>query len=378
MMFSGYGDTEAFEDDLYSEGSSSETSIDSEVEFHLYSQVHYAQDLEGVSEQDNKDVKGQEVESLKIQKSVNQQDQRNNLIVISDSDINISDSPDVIILSDTPDEDSIYESKLQKLTASVSPILSKFNKTAYSRAKKSIEHPSQIILKSKRQVTVNSSKEGKADQKAISFNQDDVHMIHRVLVTEDSSSNDDAIDVSSIASESDNVESWMLLGNVRDDKDDDILLNLEGCGTSASEGEDRRGWTISDKDLQAQIGNYVSVRHNNRYYTADKNVTCRNCDKRGHLSKNCPAPKKIPPCCLCAQRGHLQNSCPARFCLNCCLPGHCSRECPERMYWKKHCNRCDMRGHYADACPEIWRQYHLTVSRNTFLFCSTPGLFTLL
>lgn len=42
---------------------------------------------------------------------------------------------------------------------------------------------------------------------------------------------------------------------------------------------------------QAQIGNYVSVRHNNRYYTADKNVTCRNCDKRGHLSKNCPTPK---------------------------------------------------------------------------------------
>ncbi|XP_063150912.1 zinc finger CCHC domain-containing protein 7 [Candoia aspera] len=360
MMFSGYGDADALEDDLYSEGTSSETSIDSEVEFHLYSQVHYAQDLGGVSEQDNEDVKGQEeVESLKIQKSVNQQDQRNNLIVISDSDINISDSPDVITLSDTPDEDSIYESKLQKLTASVSPTLSKFNKTAYC-AKKSIEHPSQIILKSKGRFTVNSSKEGKADQKAISFNQDDVPMIHRVLVTEDSSSNDDAIDVSSIASESDNVESWMLLGGVRDDKDDDILLNLEGCGTSVSEGEDRTGWIISNKDLQAQIDNYVSVRHNNRYYTADKNVACRNCDKRGHLSKNCPAPKKIPPCCLCAQRGHLQNSCPARFCLNCCLPGHCSRECPERMYWKKHCNRCDMRGHYADACPEIWRQYHLT------------------
>lgn len=28
-----------------------------------------------------------------------------------------------------------------------------------------------------------------------------------------------------------------------------------------------------------------------RYYTADKNVTCRNCGRRGHLSKNCPTPK---------------------------------------------------------------------------------------
>ncbi|NXE12816.1 ZCHC7 protein, partial [Lophotis ruficrista] len=112
---------------------------------------------------------------------------------------------------------------------------------------------------------------------------------------------------------------------------------------------------------QAQISNYASVRHTSvRYYTADKNVTCRNCDRPGHLSKNCPTPKKVPPCCLCAGRGHLQNSCPARFCLNCCLPGHYFRECLERAYWNKHCNRCDMKGHYADACPEIWRQYHLT------------------
>ncbi|NXC71173.1 ZCHC7 protein, partial [Anhinga anhinga] len=112
---------------------------------------------------------------------------------------------------------------------------------------------------------------------------------------------------------------------------------------------------------QAQISNYASVRHTSmRYYRADKNVTCRNCSRPGHLSKNCPTPKKVPPCCLCAERGHLQNSCPARFCLNCCLPGHYFRECLERAYWNKHCNRCGMKGHYADACPEIWRQYHLT------------------
>ncbi|NWW84167.1 ZCHC7 protein, partial [Rhynochetos jubatus] len=112
---------------------------------------------------------------------------------------------------------------------------------------------------------------------------------------------------------------------------------------------------------QAQISNYTNVRHSSmRYYTPDKDVTCRNCGRRGHLSKNCATPKKVPPCCLCAGRGHLQNSCPARFCLNCCLPGHCFRECLERPYWNKCCSRCDMKGHYADACPEIWRQYHLT------------------
>ncbi|NXY09425.1 ZCHC7 protein, partial [Pteruthius melanotis] len=120
-------------------------------------------------------------------------------------------------------------------------------------------------------------------------------------------------------------------------------------------------WSISHKDLEAQISNYAGVRHSStRYYKANKNLTCRNCDRPGHLSKNCPTPKKVPPCCLCAGRDHLQHSCPARFCLNCCLPGHYFRECLERAYWNKHCNRCDMKGHYADACPEIWRQYHLT------------------
>lgn len=44
-MFGGYETIEAYEDDLYREESSSELSVDSEVEFQLYSQVHYAQDL---------------------------------------------------------------------------------------------------------------------------------------------------------------------------------------------------------------------------------------------------------------------------------------------------------------------------------------------
>ncbi|XP_062985158.1 zinc finger CCHC domain-containing protein 7 [Elgaria multicarinata webbii] len=357
MMFGGYDNIEAFEDDLYCEDSSSETSIDSEVEFHLYSQVHYAQDLEDVNGQEETEEMG----SVKNPSSVSKQDQRNNSTIISDSDIiHISDSPDVITLSDTPDEDSIYQSKLQKLTIPQSPTLGRMCNLAEPNLSKSTRASSQINLNSKTRATETSRKEKRATEKSISFHRDGVRMIHKILVIEDSSSDEDAEDVASVASESDNVENWMLLGGARDDKDDNILLNLEGCGTSASEGEGGAGWTIGDKDLEAHIGNYVTVRRNNRYYMPDKNVTCRNCDKRGHLSKNCPNPKKMPPCCLCAQRGHLQNSCPARFCFNCCLPGHCSRECLERTYWKKQCNRCDMRGHYADACPEIWRQYHLT------------------
>ncbi|XP_033028925.1 zinc finger CCHC domain-containing protein 7 [Lacerta agilis] len=355
-MLGGYDDIEAFEDDLYCEESSSEESIDSEVEFHLYSQVHYAQGHE--------DAIGEETEehgSGQKQSLVSKEQKNNNFIIISDSEVtHVSDSPDVITLSDTPDEDSIYRSRLQKRTTPEAPVPGKTYSLAELTSPKPTRHSSQITPNSKGWTTGISKKEKRTSEKSISFHHEGVRMIHKILVIEDSSSDENAVDVRSIASESDNVESWMLLGGAREDKDDNILLNLEGCGTLASEGEGGEDWNISDKDLEARIGNYVTVRHNNRYYMPDKNVTCRNCDKRGHLSKNCPTPKKIPPCCLCSERGHLQNSCPARFCLNCCLPGHYSRECLERTYWKKHCNRCDMRGHYADACPEIWRQYHLT------------------
>ncbi|XP_043915088.1 zinc finger CCHC domain-containing protein 7, partial [Protopterus annectens] len=121
-------------------------------------------------------------------------------------------------------------------------------------------------------------------------------------------------------------------------------------------------WSIGEKDREAQIINATGGRRAYRYYTTDKKIRCRNCDKHGHLSKDCPTPKKSPVCCLCGEKDHFQNSCPERPCSNCSLPGHFYRECIERPYWKKHCHRCEMAGHYADACPETWRQYHITVT----------------
>lgn len=230
-MFGGYDNIEAFEDDLYCDDSSSETSLDSEIEFHLYSQVHYAQALG--------DVTGQEeagpVEK-QIQRSVSRQDQKDNVVVVSDSDvIQISDSPDVIILSDTPDEDSVYKSKLQKLTTPDSPTLERIYSHTDPISVKPTKDSFQTIKNSKRKSTDTSRKEKRINQKSVSFHRDGVRMIHKILVIEDSSSDEDE-DVASTVSESDNVESWMLLGGARDIKDENILLNLEGYGSSAIEG----------------------------------------------------------------------------------------------------------------------------------------------
>ncbi|XP_043370498.1 zinc finger CCHC domain-containing protein 7 isoform X2 [Dermochelys coriacea] len=313
-MFGGHGDIEAYDDDLYREESSSELSVDSEVEFHLYSQVHYAQSLgEGNGQEENEEVVDS-AEKTEGQSSVliNTLDQGKNRIFSDNDVVQISDGPEIIILSDTPDEESVYKSKVKKTAIFLTPA------KQYSQLGCSTRNPARASAPTTLDSDGKSSSKGKrANEKSKTTSAGRVRMIQEILVIEDSSNEEE--EEESTISESDNVESWMLLGCDADVRDENIILNLEGCGTAVSEGEDGVDWSISDKDLE-----------------------------------------KIPPCCLCAERDHLQNNCPARFCLNCCLPGHCSRECLERAYWRKHCNRCDMKGHYADACPEIWRQYHLT------------------
>ncbi|XP_050769496.1 zinc finger CCHC domain-containing protein 7 [Gymnogyps californianus] len=355
-MFVGYEDaedTEAYEDELYHEESSSEQSVDSEVEFHLYSQIHYSQNLGEIStlEMDEEaDVAGVSGHSSVL---TEKQHEDKKITEFIDHGAQLSGDPEIIVLSDTPDEDSVYKSKAKKSTSSLAQ--GKIHIYPGSSTPNCAEAAGCNTLYPAGSGTDVSRQRKSTSGKLNPVTSAGAHAIQDVLVIDDSSEEE------SLISQSDNVESWMLLGASADDRDEDIMLNLEGCATPVSEGEVDVDWSICNKDLEAQISNYASVRHTSmRYYTADKNVTCRNCSRPGHLSKNCPTPKKVPPCCLCAGRGHLQNSCPARFCLNCCLPGHYFRECLERAYWNKHCNRCDMKGHYADACPEIWRQYHLT------------------
>ncbi|XP_036852457.2 zinc finger CCHC domain-containing protein 7 [Manis javanica] len=327
MMFGGYETIEAYEDDLYREESSSELSVDSEVEFQLYSQVHYAQHLDNVVREEEHEKNKSENCELSSS-NLNQK----NLIILSDSEvIQLSDGSEVITLSD---EDSIYRCKRKNFKAQAKEKI---------RGPLASLHSEELADKCKRDTERPKPKEISGP-------------IQEVMIIEVSSSEEE----DSTISESDNVESWMLLG-CEDDRDDDILLNLVGCENSVNEGEDGVNWFISDKDIEAQIdNNRSSGRWTHRYYSANKNVTCRNCDKCGHLSKNCPFPQKVRACCLCSERGHLQYACPARFCLDCSLPMSSTHRCLERSSWRKRCDRCDMMGHYADACPEIWRQYHLT------------------
>ncbi|OCU00760.1 zinc finger CCHC domain-containing protein 7 [Xenopus laevis] len=354
-MFNCDEDLKAYEDELYHEETSSDESIDSELEFHLYSQVHYSQNLsESKPEEDTGGDSVTYVPGAKQQNNActEKDDKPVDIIILSDSDAKVSDTCPVIILSDTTEEDSVYSSKIKKKYSSTY-VQGESLCGPCSHSTPKVSAPQSNNFKSQKSCQNSSSKNYSGGY------------VQEVLVirgsSEDEEANKSENDI--IISESDmsDVENWMLLGRAKEDGDASIQLNLEGYKIlSDDEGERGAAWSISEKDVEAQIGNYTPLRRSNRYYT-DKNVVCRNCDKRGHLSKNCPVPKKLPACCLCGERGHYQNSCPSRYCLNCFLPGHFFKECIERAYWRKTCHRCSMPGHYADACPEIWRQYHLTI-----------------
>lgn len=200
-MFGGYETIEAYEDDLYREDSSSELSVDSEVEFQLYSQVHYAQNIH------HADTEERCEENCENYETVTSPPKQKNLIILSDNEvIQLSDTSEVITVSD---EDSIYRckrknTKVQEQEKTQSPVSPHSNKAA-EKCKKGNEKP--------------EPEEGSS-------------VIREVMVIEVSSDEEEE----STGSENENVESWMLLGCEEEDKDSDILLNLVGCENTGAEG----------------------------------------------------------------------------------------------------------------------------------------------
>lgn len=229
-MFYDGEDTEesdVYEDELYREESSSEPSIDSEVEFHLYSQVHYSQNLAEASSlevsEEAEDVAGfiEQSSGLTVAPLEDK-----NVIELLDCDDQISDDPEIIVLSDTPEEDSVYKSKAQKSTSSVAEGKIHIHGSSMVNHAKATERNAPYPAGSDREV----SRQGPSG-KLTSVSSGPL-TVQEVMIIDDSSSDEEE----SMISESDNVESWMLLGCSADDKDKDIMLNLEGCGTPIGEG----------------------------------------------------------------------------------------------------------------------------------------------
>ncbi|POI23988.1 hypothetical protein CIB84_012264, partial [Bambusicola thoracicus] len=229
-MFYECEDTEesdVYEDELYREESSSEPSIDSEVEFHLYSQVHYSQNLAKVSSlelsEEAEDVAGSVEQSSGLTVTPLEDE---NVVELLDCDSQISDDPEVIVLSDSPEEDSVYKSKAQKSTSSVAEGKIHIHESSVVNHAKATERNAPLPAGSDREI----SRQGPSG-KLTSVSSGPL-TVQEVMIIDDSSNDEEE----SMISEGDNVESWMLLGCSADDRDKDIMLNLEGCGTPIGEG----------------------------------------------------------------------------------------------------------------------------------------------
>uniref|UniRef100_A0A3Q2ZPJ2 Zinc finger CCHC domain-containing protein 7 n=1 Tax=Kryptolebias marmoratus TaxID=37003 RepID=A0A3Q2ZPJ2_KRYMA len=285
-MYSAYQARKDLEDDLYHDGDSEVSEVNSELEFHLYSQLHYSSNAAEIEELGDDEEKENDRLGLGNQ-------QHEVLEMTEDGDSKLSSSQN----------DGLRQNKRKKVE--------KQKKKKKKTDSKGQKKRSPVVP-----VTVVSSSSAASESES-----------------ESESSESDS-------SDSDGLENWMMLDQGMQDGDQSISLNLKG-GSDSSTG-------IYNKDRGSRI---TVQRASNRYYTG-KNVHCKNCNRTGHLSKNCPDPKRLVPCFLCGTTGHLVSDCPKKHCNNCGHPGHLFSTCHEKAYWYKQCHRCSMKGHFLDVSIE--------------------------
>uniref|UniRef100_A0A1A8J8L3 Zinc finger CCHC domain-containing protein 7 n=1 Tax=Nothobranchius kuhntae TaxID=321403 RepID=A0A1A8J8L3_NOTKU len=358
-MYSSIQDLKMLEDDLYQEdgGDSEVSEINSELEFHLYSQLHYSSNALELEDDEEKILEDQQL----LEKT-------------KDGDR----KPEYPKDSKPPSpDDHSYQQHLKKKKV----MKQKKRQTDSKGQKLSSSAFEEVIVIDSSPVVISisesdsSNDDGICAMKTSTPGRQEIQIrksslgVPVTVISSSSDTSESESDTDSSDSEgSDDLENWMILGQGMQDGDQSISLNLEAGSDYSTEDKGGGGggsWLVSDKDKEALIynkdhrGQRFVVQVSNRYYTG-KNVHCRNCNKTGHLSKNCPDPKKSSPCFLCGITSHQSRDCPNKHCNNCGQPGHLFESCGERAYWHKHCYRCNLKGHFLDACPEIWRQYHMT------------------
>ncbi|GAA6080425.1 zinc finger CCHC domain-containing protein 7, partial [Tachysurus ichikawai] len=188
-MFSGYQEREEYEDELYAEEEHvNDSEPDSDVEFRLYSQLHYCTDdlehyPENCEENFGHETPQEPQPGWRVQPPAAPPDE----VILIDSD------PDIITLSDnTEEDDSVCARKGQRSKRKgVAPI-----------SQPQHQHQSEAV---RNEVVVLDSE---SDQSS------DSESILPYVVDPD------------LDSDSDGLESWMILGREKEEGDQDIQLNV--------------------------------------------------------------------------------------------------------------------------------------------------------
>ncbi|XP_056441961.1 zinc finger CCHC domain-containing protein 7 [Gadus chalcogrammus] len=351
-MYCNYQDREEFEDDLYGEeGDSDGSEVNREVEFHLYSQLHYASETGAVNREDLQDAKEERERSVSADPEQ------------SKDGLQEGQALKQALLKLNNLKKGKTNAKSLRSSAKLEEVIVIDSGTDIIHSEDDNEGVCTLKGQSSKRVPLSSTPAQQTRAKRPrSPSLDSVVLVNSESEESESESDDN----------SDILEAWMILGQGKDVEDHSISLNLEGQSSNSTDGDEAENgnWLVSSKDMATRIYNQdksrfvrpLARRNSNRYY-CDKSVTCRNCNKTGHLSMTCPSPSKVLSCSLCGTPGHLIHCCPNRHCNNCGMPGHMYKACSDMAYWHKKCHRCGMTGHFTDVCPEIWRQYHLTTKK---------------
>lgn len=372
-----YQDWEELEDDLYreDEGDSEGSEDNSELEFRLYSQLHYSSNAGAVEETGDEEGEQDSEHLEKPEQIVNvdrEQDKTGKSRPLSPD---LSKLPQHKKKDKKPDKQKKGKSNPQvqrSLTSLMEevividsgPDVISISEDDSADDTAAADEDGVCALKGR------SLRRLQTSTPALQGTQKRTLGVPVTVVSSNSESDSSESESNSESESSDDLENWMILGPGNQDGDQSISLNLEGGSDSSADAEEKASWLVSSKDKDAGIYNRdkgaraTGPRLSNRYYT-DKSVQCRNCSKNGHLSKNCPESKQLVPCYLCGTPGHLSSECPNKHCNNCGLPGHLYNSCRDRAHWHQSCERCFMTGHSTNACPEIWRQYHITTETRT-------------
>lgn len=193
-MFSGYQEREDYEDELYRDAADSGLSdVDSDMEFRLYSQLHY-----------NAEIQEDREDSREVKSSVPRtQPQQNSLPPAPPVDVIVIDSgTDAITVSDnTEEDDSVCANKGQS-----------------SKFQKRLLQPSSLLSPCPPQVQTGRSSPDVIVVLDSESDESSSESIPPFVEDPDLDSDSD--------SDSDRLENWMILGQEKHDEDQSIQLNL--------------------------------------------------------------------------------------------------------------------------------------------------------
>lgn len=366
------------EDDSSRHSFTDSDKIDSETEAELYSKIHYEENLSNINFHNSKSANTQDSE-LSICTPFKKSDRKRECVqtLMNGSSTENQNSNDIYCLTgEKKSMDGSIDFKNVKQNSSP-PKKLKSNNSYDSNSIEKLESVQNKSSKIQKKKSLHNSKFSKTDT---------VRENNSVII--DSSDSDNDIWSEPISSEKSDFKINIVNSThtiyVSSDSDneigisplmkrDSILRNLSMPNIKM--GENLKGqWHINNEDL------YRKKKHSQRYHE-NIDVTCSNCNRRGHVARICPSPRIIK-CFVCGGE-HFGARCINRMCSNCYGLGHDNTRCRKKMN-TLFCHLCNMQGHIKENCPDLWRRYHLTtkpvkikkgkqVRQNTNLYCWNCG-----